>query len=166
MSQDNAAKAAELIEVGRTVFGDQWAEKVEEMCEGVGFEAAVGGLVCDRCGALVCYEYEQVHRDYHRLLTVGIHFANSASSAAWAHTEGVEEVGADTGTEVDAGPAAWLAALFDAEDALAHVVRETEDHTFGRPGYDLTLDDLHDTATNALGTVRAAIHFNTSEATT
>lgn len=34
---------------------------------------------------------------------------------------------------------------------LMDVVRETESHTFGKPDYDITMDDLHDKAQGMLG---------------
>ncbi len=91
MTQDNAAKASEFVEVGRSVFGDRWAEQVEALAADVNYDVANdGALVCNRCGSCVLEDYEQIHRDWHRLLTVGIHFADSAAAAAVAKVHGVE----------------------------------------------------------------------------
>lgn len=51
----------------------------------------------------------------------------------------------------------WLGVLFEAEDALALVVRECEEHRWGKPGYDATLDHLWDECEPTLKRVRAAL---------
>lgn len=74
MVQDNAAKADELLALGRELFGDEWADNLAVTAsENVSFSYDGFLRVCGMCG---CYAADQdKHRDYHRLLTIGIHFA-------------------------------------------------------------------------------------------
>ncbi len=89
VTQDNAAKADEIMTLGRQAFGDEWAVKAEETCSEVTFtrDTPHDGYVCDLCGAFMTHiGARRRHVDYHRLLSVGIWFAMTSATVRLAFT--------------------------------------------------------------------------------